>query len=394
MTDIAMVYDRSETDEMGIKLTAQELGIDLEYLPFYKVAVGVGNSGISYRSIGRDYTGMFKKVKVVLNRAQSKNRRIFAAAILEALDKEVLNSLNIELICQSKIRTLLTFFKKDIMIPKTVYVPCNTQEVQVSGGVLDNTDAISEMIVQQLGKGKLVIKPDAGTHGSGVMLAEGQEALRGMLGGVTPSVINPSGVLAQEYIPKWFYDLRILVEKEKGRPGFCYPNALVRGGFKEFRTNTFLGNMVFRVRLPDAVQREAVRCAEAIGAGAEAWVLALDAMPYIGEERVLGDEEVKSYFKALEGPFSEVKNVKQDPAKKRDFVTYTKNIDEAYAKYMSTEAYAKIQAVIEETLERKQDSVLFHEGNACPEYYEQTRIVGGINVAESLLRCAMSLIDA
>jgi len=394
MTDIAMVYDRSETDEIGINLTAQEMEIDLYYLPFYKVSVGFGNSGYSYRSPGRDHTAALRDIKVVLNRIQSKNRRIYASTIFEAFGKMVLNPLNVELACQSKIRTLLTFFKDDIGIPRTVYMPCNVQESIVGGGTLNNSDVMSEMITQQLGNGKLVIKPDAGTHGSGITLAEGKEALKEMLKDINPSIINPSGVVVQEFIPKWFYDLRIIVEKEKGKPGFCHPTALVRGGFKDFRTNTFLGNMVFRTKLPSAVKKKAVRCGESIGAGAEAWVLALDAMPYIGDERVVGDDEMKTYFRALEDSFAEVKKVKQDPMKKVDFAKYSKNIEEAYTRYMSTEAYAKIQAVIQESLEKKQDSVLFHEGNACPEFWEQTRIVAGINVGESLLRCANSLLDA
>jgi hypothetical protein len=61
---------------------------------------------------------------------------------------------------------------------------------------------------------------------------------------------------------------------------------------------------------------------------------------------------------------------------------------------MSEESYAYIQDAIRESLWKTRDTVLFHEGNACPEYWEQTRIVGGVNVAESLLRCAQSLMDA
>ena len=393
MADIAMVYDRSETDEMGIKLTAQEMGVDLEYVPFYKVAVGFGNYGFTYKSPSRNYTKVLKEVKVVLNRSQSKNRRVFATAIFEAFDKEVLNPLSVELCCLSKIRTLLAFFEDGVRIPKTVYVPCNVQDARVGGGVLDNREVICNLIAQQLGSGKVVTKPDSGTHGRNVKAAEDQEELMEMLRDITPSITNPSGVVAQELVPKWFYDLRIVVEKETGGVGFCHPTALARGGFKEFRTNTFLGNMTFRVRLPTSVQKEAKRCGEALGNGAEAWVLALDAMPYIGDDRVVEEEELKSDFEALEEPFNEVKKVKRDHSKKRNFSAYTEKINEAYANYMSTEAYFNIQAAIEESLKRKQDSVLFHEGNACPEYWEQTRIVGGINIAESLLRCAQSLLD-
>lgn len=393
MADIAIAYDRSETDEMGIKLTAERMGIDLEYLPFYKTAVGIGSQGFVYRSLGRDYTERLRGIRVVLNRTQSKNRRIFASTIFEALDKEVLNPLPVEVSCQSKMRTMLLFFKRGIRIPRTVYVPCNVKEAKVGGGVLDNSGDVSGLIAQQLGSGKVVTKPDAGTHGRNVRLAENQEVLREMLGDIGPSITNPSGVLAQEFIPKWFYDLRIVVEKEKGRPGFCHPTALARGGFKDFRTNTYLGNTVFRAELPTVVQREAVRCGEALGDGAEAWVIALDAMPYIGDDGVVEEGDLKASFEALEQSFNEVKNVKRDPMKKRDFLTYTKNVEEAYTRYMSTGAYEYIQEVIDESLKRTRDSVLFHEGNACPEFWEQTRIVGGVNIAESLLRCAQSLLD-
>ena len=393
MTDIALVYDRSETDELGIRLTADEMGVGLTYLPFYKVALGFGNDGVTYRSPGQDYTSALKDVGVVLNRTQSKNRRLFASAIFEALDKEVLNPLSAELACQSKIRTLLAFLKSGIRVPKTVYVPSNVQEVRADGGTLDNSGVISKLITRELGDGKVVTKPDAGTHGSDVRLADGPEALAEMLRGVSSSIINPSGVVAQEFIPKWFYDLRIVVEKEKGRPGLCHPTALARAGFKEFRTNTFLGNMVFRVMLPSSVQREAVRCGEALGSGAQAWVLALDAMPYIGDDRVVDEGALRSCFDALEGPFGEVRKVKRYALKKRNFAEYTRMIGEAYGHYMSTEAYASIEGAIEESLREKRDSVFFHEGNACPEFWEQTRLVGGVNVAESLLRCALSLLD-
>ena len=36
---IALLYERSENDENGIKLTAQQLGIDLTFIPFRKIAL-------------------------------------------------------------------------------------------------------------------------------------------------------------------------------------------------------------------------------------------------------------------------------------------------------------------------------------------------------------------
>ena len=394
MTDIAIVYDRSETDEMGIRLTAEEMGIELEYLPFHKVAISYGNKGFTYSSLGKNYSETLNDTRVVLNRTQSKSRRIFAAALFEACDKQILNPLSVELICESKMRTLLSFIRNGIMVPTTVYVPSNVQEKGTDGRILENSNVITNLITNKLGEGRVVLKPDAGTHGKDVKLAVDQEGLKAMIKSMKPSIINPSGVMAQEYIPKGFYDLRIVVEKEKRGMALCHPTAMARGGFKDFRTNTYLGNMVFRVKLPTSVQKEAEKCGEAIGAESDSWVLALDAMPRLGEMEKEEEKMLRSRFDALELPFDEVRKVKLDPLKKREFAKYTRNIEEAYLAYMSSEPYADIQVIIQESLDRYQSDVVFHEGNACPEFWEQTRIVGGINIGESLLRCAISLKDA
>ena len=394
MANVAMLYDRSETDELGIRLTAEQMGIELEFLPFHKVAVAFDSRGHSYRSLGRDFTDDLDEVRVVLNRTQSKHRRLVATMILEAFGKTVLNPLPVELACQSKVQTLLLFAKRGILVPRTVFVPSNVEEHVAGGGVKDYSGTVSRLISQELGEERVVVKPDAGTHGTGVSLAEGRDGLMEALRAVTPSIINPVGVVAQELIPKWFYDLRILVRKEKGKPPRCHETALARGGFKEFRTNTFLGNKVVRAQLPPSVMREAERCGEALGGGRDAWVIALDAMPRIGEDLREGEEELRRSFDELEGPFSEVTRVKRMPRKKQDFPEYTREINRAYSEYMASEAYAHIEGVVNETLEKTQDSIYFHEGNACPEFWEQTRIVGGVNLAEDLLACAQSLIDA
>jgi hypothetical protein len=87
-----------------------------------------------------------------------------------------------------------------------------------------------------------------------------------------PSIINPVGFIAQEFIEKWFYDLRIILAKERGKTPYCYPKALARAGFKDFRTNTYLGNMVFGVDLPPEVKDVAFKCGKAVGQEAEAWL--------------------------------------------------------------------------------------------------------------------------
>ena len=115
---IALLYERSETDEAGIKLTAQELGIDLTFIPFRKIALTIGKNGFTAKTRGRDYKQEFKDTAVVLNRAQSKNRRLQAGYLMEMLGKKAINSSQIEFTCYSKLRTLLHFWKEGIPIPK------------------------------------------------------------------------------------------------------------------------------------------------------------------------------------------------------------------------------------------------------------------------------------
>jgi glutathione synthase/RimK-type ligase-like ATP-grasp enzyme len=271
MTEMAMLYDRSETDELGIRMTAEEMGVDLGFIPFHKVAFRFDTNGFDLRSLGKNFTEQLKDVRVVLNRTQSKSRRLYAANIFDVLGTDLINPLSVELTCQSKVRTLLSFARNGILVPKTVYVPSNVVEQLGGNTTQDYSAVISKMIHDSFDSEKVVLKPDAGTHGRGVGLFEGLNALQRNVQSITPSIINTAGVVAQEFIPKWFYDLRILVKKEKDEPPHCHKTALARGGFAEFRTNTFLGNMVFRAKLPQSVRREAEKCGEIIANGSEAY---------------------------------------------------------------------------------------------------------------------------
>ena len=118
-----------KTDENGIKLTAQQLGIDLTFLPFRKIALSISKDGFSAKTKGKDYTNIIKNIAVVLNRAQSKNRRLQASYIMEQLGKKTLNTSQSEFVCYSKLRTLLNLWKEGIPIPKTVYVPCDPTDL-------------------------------------------------------------------------------------------------------------------------------------------------------------------------------------------------------------------------------------------------------------------------
>jgi glutathione synthase/RimK-type ligase-like ATP-grasp enzyme len=390
---IALLYERSETDETGIKVTAQEMGIDLVFIPFRKIALTISKNGFTAKTKGKDYTRIFKDVAVELNRAQSKNRRLQAGYLMEMLGKKTINSSQIEFTCYSKLRTLLHFWKEEIPIPKTVYVPCDATDTLKSGKAIHNEKDIADLLQEEIALEKgIIVKPDAGTHGKGMMLSKNRDQLIASIQETKPSIINPVGVTAQEVVEKWFYDLRIIAYKEKGKPAVCHPVALARGGFKDFRTNTYLGNTVFDAKVPLHIQELSVKCGEALGQSSEAWVFALDAMVDVGENKTVGSTELQSNLEKAAAEFEKVQKVKQDENRLRNFPSWNTKLETEFQTYMSTKSYLKIKGIIEESIEKNKSKVVFHEANSCPEFWEHTRLIAGINVAVPLLKCAQSLI--
>ncbi len=67
-------------------------------------------------------------------------------------------------------------------------------------------------------------------------------------------------------------------------------------------------------------------------------------------------------------------------------------LEAAVNSYKATDAYAKVKGVIEENVEANQTNIIFHEANSCPEFWEQTRTITGMNVAVPLLKGAQSLL--
>jgi glutathione synthase/RimK-type ligase-like ATP-grasp enzyme len=389
---IGILFESSETDEKGIKMTAEQMGIDLVYIPFRKVAFRLDKNGYNLKTKRKDYTKVLKDLKVVLNRAQSKNRRLFAANVLEAFGRHVINPPRVEYVCFSKLRTLLHFWHAGINTPQTVYVPVDTVERTLDGRKIRNEEDIADLLQLELDN-EIVIKPDAGTHGKDVQLAKDRADLLAILRGIQPSIINPVGILAQRLVEKWFYDLRIIVTKEDGKPPYCYPTALARAGFKDFRTNTFLGNMVFGINLPYHIREVSAKCGKAIGGESGAWLLAFDAMIDVGENKTTDDEYLNEEFNKLEPSFDAVKKLKRDKTKRTDFPEWNRKLERAFQNYKSQEAYLNIKGVIEESVEENENNIMFHEANACPEFWEQTRLAAGINLAEPLLKGAQSIID-
>lgn len=391
---IALLYERSENDENGIKLTAQQLGIDLTYIPFRKIGLSISKDGFSAKTKGKDYTKTFQDIKVVLNRAQSKNRRLQASYIMEILGKKTLNSSQIEFVCYSKLRTLLNLYKAGLPIPKTVFVPCDATDTMKNGREIHNEKDIADLFTQEIPlKEGIVIKADAGTHGKMIMLAKNREELEANIKETKSNIINPIGVVGQELIQKWFYDLRIIVSKEKGKQSVCYHTAMVRAGFKDFRTNTFLGNLVFHAKLPLAVQELAVKCGKTLSADSEAWIFALDAMVNVKDQKNANEVYLKGQLDAAAQSFLPVQKVKADENRLTDFPAWNSKLESAFKVYKESSAYESIKNIIEENLEKNKSALVFHESNSCPEFWENTRLATGLNVAEPLLKGALSLID-
>lgn len=388
---IGLLYERSENDENGIKLTAQELGIDLAFIPFRKIAFSISKVGIHVASKGKDFTSTIKDVAVVLNRAQSKNRRLYAAHTLEVLGKKVINPYNIEFTCYSKFRTLLHLWVVGLPIPKTTYVPCDSTDTTKEGKKIRNEADIADLLEQEIGQ-EVIIKPDAGTHGKGIVLSKDRSELILNIQQTEPSIINPVGVVAQEFIEKWFYDLRIIVYKEKGKDPVCHPVALARAGFSDFRTNTFLGNLVFDAKLPQHIRELTVKSGKALGGKHEAWVFAMDAMINVGENKNVDDAILKVELSKVASSWEAVQKVKRDDTRLRDFKTWNTRLEAAVNDYKATVTYAKVKDTIENNIEANKTCIVFHEANSCPEFWEQTRTITGMNIAVPLLKGAQSLI--
>jgi len=391
---IALLYERSESDENGIKLTAQDLGIDLVFIPFRKIALSISKEGFSAKTKGKDYTSTIQDTAVVLNRAQSKNRRLQASYIMEQLGKKTLNSSQIEFICYSKLRTLLNLHKEDIPIPKTIFVPCDATDTLKNGREIHNQKDIADLFEQEIPLSQgIVIKADAGTHGKMIMLSQNREELEAHIKETKPTIINPIGVVAQELVQKWFYDLRIIVSKEKGKQPICFQTAMARAGFKDFRTNTFLGNLVFHAKLPLDIQELAVKCGKALSKDNDAWIFALDAMVNVGENKNTDDAYLKEELDKATQAFLPVQKVKSDETRLTDFQGWTGKLEKAFETYKNTSAYENIKDIIEESVEKNESALVFHEANSCPEFWENTRLATGLNVAIPLLKGAKSLID-
>ncbi len=125
----------------------------------------------------------------------------------------------------------------------------------------------------------------------------------------------------------------------------------------------------------------------------EVWVFVMDARINVGKNQNAEDETIKNELAKSAAAFEAVKNVKKDETRLSDFKTWNTHLEDAVNSYKSTESYAKVKGIIEENVESNRTHIVFHEANSCPEFWEQTRTITGLNVAIPLLRGAQSLIE-
>ena len=111
----------------------------------------------------------------------------------------------------------------------------------------------------------------------------------------------------------------------------------------------------------------------------------------VGENKTVSDTELQSELEKAAAEFEKVQKVKQDENRLRDFPNWNTKLEAEFQTYMSSKPYRKIKNIIEESIEKNKNKVVFHEANSCPEFWEHTRLIAGLNVAVPLLKGAQSL---
>ena len=91
--------------------------------------------------------------------------------------------------------------------------------------------------------------------------------------------------------------------------------------------------------------------------------------------------------------FVPIQKIKADETRLTDFQAWNSKLETAFKEYENSSAYQNVTEIIQENLDRNKSAIVFHESNSCPEFWENTRLATGLNVAVPLLQSAQSLID-
>jgi len=120
-----------------------------------------------------------------------------------------------------------------------------------------------------------------------------------------------------------------------------------------------------------------------LGKGSDAWIFALDAMVMLAKTRMPMTLTFGASWIWLRSVWA-VQKVKADEMRLTDFEAWTGNLEKAFSLYKSSAAYDNIKNIIEESVEKNKGALSFHESNSCPEFWENTRLATGLNVAVPL----------
>ena len=113
----------------------------------------------------------------------------------------------------------------------------------------------------------------------------------------------------------------------------------------------------------------------------------------VGEKKNADDDTLKTQLDLASQAFVPVQKAKTDETRLTDFELWTTKLEKAFQDYKNTEAYENVKNIIEESVEKNKNALVFHESNSCPEFWENTRLATGLNVAVPLLKGAQSLAD-
>jgi hypothetical protein len=113
----------------------------------------------------------------------------------------------------------------------------------------------------------------------------------------------------------------------------------------------------------------------------------------VKENKNMDDAQLKSELDRAAKEFIPVQKIKADETRLTDFPTWNIKLEKEFENYKNSKPYQNIKNVIEQSIEKNKSALVFHEANSCPEFWENTRLVTGLNVAVPLLKGAQSLID-
>ena len=111
----------------------------------------------------------------------------------------------------------------------------------------------------------------------------------------------------------------------------------------------------------------------------------------IKENKIFDDNQLKIELEKALNAFEPIRKIKSETNKK-DFSSWNNKLEESFRIYKMTKPYQKVKNIIDESIEKNKEKIIFHEANSCPEFWEHTRLIAEINIANPLIKGAKSLL--